>query len=289
MTKSKLKLVTGELPKTNGQIYIGGTKSQPNISYVDDSGEVSIVNSVSESLGRPILCAELYWRLRNRHWNKVDCVRYVSDGDYYYKNYIEDTQSGPVDVIQENTVSEQKNQYSIINGCPYKEKSEKEEDTEGKDIKKKENLGDEDFINSEYNKYFGLEDPLKSINQTRETSYRRPERVDIIRQDSTTYTSSLDLVNYINSNVVDNVTAVLTIQYFKSSSSEKIYCKDIIINAQYIKIVENNQTVCRENTVQTINNDVQIEYINGSIRIFPIQTDVVEYIISRCYLVYGNM
>lgn len=117
--------------------------------------------------------------------------------------------------------------------------------------------------------------------------------VTLIEVGSDIYTNSLDIKPILFNTVIDNNTTAkidLSIQYSKVGDNSTIYSSDTTFNGFSIITSSNNNTSIKFNDVfQTINDDVVIEFVDGIIRLFPKNENILECIISNCTITYGNL
>lgn len=116
--------------------------------------------------------------------------------------------------------------------------------------------------------------------------------VDIICHGSGVYTNIVNLNHYleINKDKVDTrqkIIAKLGINYTKKNQEvvDRFY-KEISF-VPFIFVYDGVFTkATSDNFIREVNNDVVIEYINGCIRLFSINNDIIECVISFCNLNY---
>lgn len=116
--------------------------------------------------------------------------------------------------------------------------------------------------------------------------------VDIICYGSGTYTNIVNLNHYleINKNKVDSgqkIIAKLGINYTKKNQEvvDRFYKEISFI--PFIFVYDGVSTKAEsDNFIREINNDVIVEYINGCVRIFSTNNNIIECVISFCNLNY---
>ena len=77
--EDKLKIITSQednQPKNSLFLIDEGERSK--LVYNDDSGELVIVSNLTSGFQKPIRCSELYSKLKDRAWNKVDGLRFIN-------------------------------------------------------------------------------------------------------------------------------------------------------------------------------------------------------------------
>lgn len=141
----------------------------------------------------------------------------------------------------------------------------------------------------------------KNLNITEDTYYNIIQNninkisggsVDIIRQGSGIYTNIINLNHYIDITGVSinkqNIIVKLGINYSKKSLGivEKYYKEISFIPFSFIYELQGEVKAKPENFIREINNDVVFEFINGCGRVFTMNNDVTECIISFCNLNY---
>jgi hypothetical protein len=141
----------------------------------------------------------------------------------------------------------------------------------------------------------------KKLNITEDTYYNIIQNnidkisggsVDIIRQGSGIYTNIINLNHYIDITGVSinkqNIIVKLGINYSKKSLGivEKYYKEISFIPFSFIYELQGEVKAKPENFIREINNDVVFEFINGCGRVFTMNNDVTECIISFCNLNY---
>ncbi len=116
--------------------------------------------------------------------------------------------------------------------------------------------------------------------------------VDIICLGSGIYTNIVNLNHYIDitgtSISKQKIIVKMGISYSKKVSSiiEKYYKEISFIPFSFIYKSQDEITAHAENFTREINNDVVVEYINGCARVFTINNNITECIISYCNLNY---
>lgn len=108
---------------------------------------------------------------------------------------------------------------------------------------------------------------------------------DVFKPNSDIYTSQLNLNSLYNISKVkcEKLTAIadLNIQYSTFTNKSKIFD----VNT-FLEIFSNGERV---NIVQELNNDINLNYINGQLSVVPLNLNVLECIIAKCTITYGKL
>lgn len=116
--------------------------------------------------------------------------------------------------------------------------------------------------------------------------------VTLVDASSDTYTNSVDIKPILFNTVIDNNTTAkidLSIQYSKIGNST-IYSSDTTFKGFSTIINSTDSVSIKFNDIfQTINDDVILEFVDGIIRLFPNNENILECIISNCTITYGNL
>jgi hypothetical protein len=112
--------------------------------------------------------------------------------------------------------------------------------------------------------------------------------LELIRHDSDTYTNVLNISELIYYNSKPGISGVfdVTIEYSKAG---RIYVKDLSFQAFKYTSSNDLPVLNVENYITEINNDVQLEYIDNTIRVNPMSSEIDECILSRCTITYGYL
>ena len=95
-----------------------------------------------------------------------------------------------------------------------------------------------------------------------------------------------DLIYYNSKPGISGVFDV-TVEYSKGGN---IYVKDLTFQAfRYTSTDGTIPALDVENYITSINDEVQLEYINNTIRVNPMNSEIDECILSRCTITYGNL
>ncbi len=241
----------------NGEIY-----------YLTNNGTVNLVEG--DIRYRPLHCSELYNKLSIRGIRPYDLFISSVDGENNEDNpiirfsYIEPR--GEIDEIDTTDVN---NSFPLCGSLTR---------------------GTANIVRNKYIELFGTGEldageELKFLSGTNSVPDRVFEvSIDLIKSfDSYTNTVSLnELINY--STDADLTCKVdLTVLYSKNGV---IYNHHTTFTAfDY----DSNNALNIYNTVEDISNSVQLEYINGIIKVIPISRDVDECIINNCTVIYGKL
>lgn len=298
MSENKLKIVTNE-ENTPGQLFLTGDGNSSRLAYLNDMGEMIIVSNLTNSPQKPIHCSELYSKLKNRAWNKVDGSRFVNlieaanpDSQRLMYRYY--------DLDKTNNMPE--SEIDTITSDDYLYQNTKAVTEEGIDIdilEKTRSFFLQGRVLVESDGYKELEETFKELfgnmNATEEVYFFNSSKniVDIlnstvtfelIKANSDTYTDTLSLNELISYSSAPGISGKvdLTVLY---SKGDNIYTHDFTFKA----FSYNTSGLENDNFIESINNDVQLEYINGVIKVAPIRNGVNECIINNCTITYGNI
>lgn len=255
----KIDLIT----QNNGSIQIKGEGESSTLTYSDNGIQKDIYNNSSKF--RPIHITELNNRLRYRDWNVVGRkflseengeINFLLSTENYLESYIPYKPMKVINITGNNVIDEDINAIEL----------------EFNDILKNMNVTELYLYNSS-GKVIDLLD--KSIS------------IDIITPGDNTYTDSINLSSYISNLLVSSskTTEILLTVDVKYTIGSDIYSYNTRFN---ISSVVNNE-LNKEDIVK-VNKDISIEYINNELRVYPINEDINECIISYCNLIisYGK-
>lgn len=296
MSKKLIRLITAESDYNSADtIFIGGTKEYPYLAYNKQIGQETgtvIVSTYKKSPFRPIHCSELYNKLKKRSWNKVDGCRFIittPEGEkLYYRAYDSDSSDslaqseGPIDTLSTKVIGESGELSQIGSNFTFEIVGEDYADSKEISNTYKELFGDMATKIDEINIYNAA---TRTINITDEIYC-----IDLISYGSDVYTDTVSLVPFISNSSKSNITcsADITIQYSKSGN---IYNHDTTLLAFSFEKEGNNEVsdkLSMDNYIEDINGDVRLEYINGTIRVFPNNENITECILSSCSIRYGK-
>lgn len=245
----------------SGSIQIKGEGEESSLTYLDDDIQKDIYNSSSKF--RPIHITELNNRLVHRDWNIVG-RKFLSEDEENFLLSIKNNLDNYIPFRPEKTIN-------ITNS----------------------NVSEDDIKNVELE----FNDILKNMNVTELYLYNSSEKVidlldksisiDIISPGDNTYTDSISLSSYINDLLINssNATKVLLTIDIKYTIGSDIYSYNTKFN---IISVEEDKLVGEE--IIKSNKDISIEYINNELRVYSINDNINECIISYCNLMinYGK-
>lgn len=237
------------------------------IYYTGHQGTVSIVEG--DLRYRPIHCSELNTKLSNRRIRPYDLFISGIDGENDYRDpiikfsYIE-----PEGEIDEIDTTDIESSFPLCGEL-------KKETIEEVDKKYIELFGDNSDATEEINF-------LLSTNNLADTEIEAS--IDLIKGfDSYTNTVSLnELINYSTKSGTSGRVS-LTVLY---SIQDTIRSHNTMFEAFNYDSLQNLQI---ENMIEDIDGLVQLEYINGVIKVIPISKDVDECIINNCTVIYGRI
>lgn len=246
----------------------------------------TIVTERTKSPDRPLHCSELDKKLKLRDWHKFDTKFIGTDGKLYSRIYSKIKPNDVIDVIETNPNSENIEEYSdYAYLCCDDIVLELPETTE------EEGVLSLDRIDLLYEKIFG------AMKEKEISFYSVPKRVinildgstvfDLIRYDSSEYTDTVSLGEVLHFTLapVEYGRIDLGVQYSKSGdNASQVYSCDTNFTAfSYVdgKLVVNE-------LVGDINNEVGYEFLNGVIKVSPLNNEINECIISYCTITYGR-
>lgn len=273
----KLSIVTNS-ENISGKLKI----SASNKIYYSDSGEDIELLEGSPKY-RPIRCSELSKRLSNRNWNKSETLFISNDNDNItlrYRKYSDDTNlpEGEIDIIDVDNADD---------NLSFPLTWELSEETKNTIEEMYSDSFDQGTVASEEVCF------LKSLKDALNTS-KYQESIDLVKgYDS--YTNSLSLIELIEYSPYPGTTGRidLSIKYSKVSSdntSVSVYNYFTMFKAfEY----SNGGVLYIDDTIEIIHDTsddlIRVEYLGGTIRLFPISHKISECIIDNCTLVYGNL
>lgn len=251
-----------------------------------NSKDVNIVKEDNVSLFRPIRCSELLNKLSSRGWNMMG-VKYLTFGlDQIIRNHLEPgnlTNSDYLTGILNIDTSSSENTVAKV----------------GSPVSKFVREDEVDFINESYKKTFGDMDGTNEIwfYRSSKDSIDIPNGTivkDIIDYGSDIYTNTVCFTEIARHAAHKDLSAKvdLTIQYTKMDRRASIETTGPHIYSRDITFEGFNNKDCKltyNNFVEEIERDVNIEYINGILKVMPLTENVIECIIRKCTITYGNI
>lgn len=276
-----LDIITSEDTNTNQKLYINGSGESSIISYKNDGKIIGL--SEGSSRFRPIHCSELDLKLQNRGYNIMG-TKFIrrtsisplplSNAELWYDPTKPTTQIPQIPTL--NTGEEIRTHIGAFKAC-------------GSDYP-------EELIQEEYNSIFGenmntnkseikfYSSSMSSVNLIEDVV-----ELELIKHDSDTYTNIINISDLIYYNSKPGISGVfdVTVEYSKGGN---IYVKDLTFQAfRYTSTDGTIPALDVENYITSINDEVQLEYINNTIRVNPMNSEIDECILSRCTITYGNL
>lgn len=242
------------------------------------------VNLIEGSLRyRPLHCSELYSRLVHRNWNKSETL-FISG--------VEDESNEDEPILRYRKYTDQNNKpvgeidvINIRNDDSYLSfplSRVLTEETKEKIIESYSSIFDSIRIGQDE---VYMKSP-KIVMNTEECQ----ESLDLV-MGLDSYTVSLDLRDLIEYSSQPKTMArtTLSIRYSKINSGgndASIYSYHTIFKAfEY----DENRNLILPDIIEVIgNNLIRVEYLGGTIRLFPISPSITECIINDCTVIYGN-
>ncbi len=267
------------------EIRITDNKTYPYIQYKSNN-EVWTIDDLDIPLAK---ASDLEYLLKTRAWNTPErkfidseknlCfLKETGDLDYILtidpetsQKVIANSVSPDTDLVQDDITIEVINEENKINYITPTERIRKI-------LSRINQIEQEKSITTEDTLYNIL---LKNKDKLSKGS------IEIICKGSSIYTNIVNLNHYVNTIDQQKILVKLGISYSKQNSEViNTYYKNISFipfNFAYNAEKEVYEAIS-DNFIKKINNDITIEYINGCIRLFSINPDVIECIIDFCYL-----
>lgn len=247
----------------NGSIQIKGEGGDSILTYLDNEIQKDVYNNSSNF--RAVRITELNNRLAYRDWNIVGRKFLSEEGGE--ENFLLSTEN-----YLESYIPFKPSKVINITNSNISEEDIESVELEFNDILKNMNVTELYLYNSS-GKVIDLLDKSMSI--------------DIITPGDNTYTDSINLSSYINSLLVSlsKTTEMLLTVDVKYTIESDIYSYNTKFN---IALTIDNELKIED--VVKSNKDVSIEYTNNELRVYPINENVDECIISYCNLMinYGK-
>ncbi len=254
--------------------------SDKKIYYNDTDGTVVLIEGTLKY--RPLHCSELSRRLTNRDWNKSETL-FISgvSGEYNeddpilrYRKYTETKPTGEIDEI---------NVRDDDSSLSFPLCGELDSETKARISEAYSEIFDSNMTASEEVCFMGSS---KSVMNTSEGQ----ESIDLIKGFDS-YTNSLNIGELIEYSSYPRISGRvdLSIQYSKINGNDvRIYNYFTTFKAfEYDR--DRNLTI--ENMIEIIKDTedlIRIEYLGGTIRLFPISSRISECIINDCTVIYGK-
>jgi len=257
-------------------LHIDGLEN-PILSYNDGNESISV--SEGSSRFRPIHCSELELKLKNRGYDLIGTKFIKRDGSGPSSSLSEQLWYNlSKNLIRDNTIPEIQTS-DVSQGSFLVKDPNSDPNTVLQDIQNEYNtlFGETMNNNSEINFYSSSMNSINLIEDLVE--------LDLIHLGSDTYTNVLNIASIVYCNSKPGISGVfdLTIEY---SREGHIYVRDLVFPA--FQYNENNELVI-ENYITELNDEIQVEYIDKTIRVNPMNSEIDECIISRCMITYGNV
>lgn len=279
----KLELVTSE----SGNIKISSTSLSEY--YLEGNGSALFCNDSNQRLSR---ASELSKRLEARDWN-IYGRRYMS------------AEGENICYSEKGTTGESIN-VDISNGVALVHPRKSTEDLE-KLILRLSSFSDGGKLKEIYDNMNNNEVYLYSTTKNTVDILNNSVIIDIIPYSSDVYTNTVDLgpltSYYISPNVKTKID--IGIQYSKNTPEEVISSEGTVTGINYVEKLYSKETtflgfsysldnsgkisLLVNNYVESIGEDVVIEFVNNVIRVIPKSNDVDECIISNCTVTYGRL
>lgn len=112
--------------------------------------------------------------------------------------------------------------------------------------------------------------------------------IDLINSNSDSYTNIISLVPLKRYNITEGVSCKVNLGIQYTSDGEIKYYSTIFSAFDYIE-KDGNLVLESDNWMENVNDEVQIECINGILKALPISNNVTECIISNCTISYGYL
>ena len=260
---------------------VGPGESSELLRTIDNGEESYIVNGVTivsektSSPYRPLHCSELAEKIVERNYHKGDTKFIVKSGDddlLYSRIYEKVKPTGIIDLIDTQNLQ---TDYAI--SCTQVSVSSVMEDK----------------VKRLYEKLFG------AMKEQEVSFYSLPKKVinindgsvlvDLVHIGSTEYTDTVSLGEVLKFPVapVESGRVDVGIQY---SKDRNIYCVEKSYAAFKYQDADDGSygSMQVNNIIDKINDDVQIEIIDGDIKVSPLNNDVNECIINNCTVIYGR-
>lgn len=291
-------------------IRIINNNKSPYIEYQkntsEDSKIINTINKIDPQLAR---ASDLEYLLKNRCWNTperkfIDCNKNLcilkEDSTVEYIPTIINTEISGGYIIGKN--GEEKIGTIIPRFSPNT--TEIEDDLGDIQEKSTKQLSPIEYTRKLVSKFRAIESKKKREHSiTEDTLYNILTRnkdkmsggvVDLICSGSGTYTNIINL-NYfleIKDNKIDGFQKLLVklgINFTKNIKGiPTIYNKEFSFYPFLFTLESSTKKIkaISDNFVYEIDDNVIVEYMNGCIRVFPVDKDIIECIINFCYLNY---
>ena len=255
--------------------YIPGTVfiDRDSLSYIpndnNESGEViPILNN--KTTFRPIRCSELANAISRKVYFK-QCLIYQEDEDTIKMKVNPDSLQSDIPTIMQKSLAEQS---KFADGISFN-------NTFSPD--------DVQDINSKYSELYEGDDK-KGFDFLQLTTKNNIDLEDryfstiVISAESDIYTDTLNLNGIVRHCVSPELKGSVNMD-IRYSTSKGVFSENVVFS-----IFSYDQDLKLEirNFIQDINDKVQVEYINGVVRVYPLDSTVNECIINNCILTYAK-
>ena len=288
MSRNVLDIITSEEAIDDNKLFIVDSEESSILAYKQDGDTIGITEGSSRF--RPIHCSELNVRLKERGYNLMGTkfIRRVNSGslssDLCYDLSSSQNQIPVISTVYNDLTGEYKDSNGITRR-PLLDFSCCGSDFPTTEIQDEYNLIFDDSNMNTRNEISFYSSSMSSINLIDDIV-----ELELIKHDSDSYTNILNISEIVYYNAKPGLTGLLdlTVEYSKGG---QIYVKDISFQAfRYVPVVDSDIPSLEINNYMTeINNDVQVEYLNNTIRVNSMSSEIDECIISRCTMTYGNL
>ena len=288
MSRNALNIITSEEATSNDKIFIVGSDESSILAYKKDGDTIGLTEGSSRF--RPIHCSELLERLKERGYNLMGTkfIRRVSSGSLSSDLCYDLSPSQSQIPVIETRYNDLNGNYRSDNGDtirPLLDFCCCGSDFPIDEIRNEYNLIFDDSNMNTRNEVSFYSSSMSSINLIDNITEQ-----ELIKHNSDSYTNILNISELIYYNAKPGLTGLLdlTVEYSKAG---QIYVKDLSFQAfKYIPTTESEIPILNvDNYMTEINDDVQVEYMNNTIRVNSMSSDIDECIISRCTITYGNL
>lgn len=114
------------------------------------------------------------------------------------------------------------------------------------------------------------------------------QTLELINLNSDSYTNIVSLIPLKRYNMEEGVSAKVNVGVQYTINSNIKYYSTTFTAFDYEE-VEGKLSLESDNWIESINDEVQVEYINGILKALPLSNDVSECIISNCTVSYGYL
>lgn len=254
--------------ENESSVFIQSLQEYSSLNYVEDNQTYVIKEGTRF---RPVHLSELEAKLRQREFNQYPFKVVDSNGLVYLYPY------DPDEIITDESIQEK--------GVLVVDTEEGVKEMEAALSSYKSEI--EYYINMKGNNYNFFNTSTKEIDILNGAT-----TIDVLRVGSDSYTNIISLSNlknlFINSGVEAKVD--LGIQYTRViNSTPKVYNHHMVFQAfEYENGVGVIETISND-FIQQVDDKVQIEYIDDTIKVYSISDDILECVINNCTVTYGGL